>query len=491
MFEASHSFVFFDYLGVPYQVRPSRSQESTSGLPMHWLTCVGQSRSLLWLATDSGPAGRNAVGRLGRYWLADSTFFGHVALDAAAHTLLSRLGQGWDPAEEILDASGRRVASVWRDRQGSIFLPFDPGEVMLRFWSESYRAVGRSPLAEASHGAALRGYYLVRPALPRTVQLRLRRQFTRVQSRSSFPAWPVEDTLHNLYAWLMTLIAEFAGRPVPFLDPWPGNRTWALVLTHDVETAVGYRDMERLRSLERDRGYLSSWNFVGQRYPVDDGTLRALRDEGCEVGVHGLRHDGRDLASRRIMERRRPAMREFAERWGAIGFRSPATQRKWELMPRLGFSYDSSYADTDPYEPQPGGCCTYWPYFNQAMVELPMTLPQDHTIFFILQDSGPEIWLEKARHLRRRQGMALLVTHPDYAAGDRRVTDGYRRLLDTFQADETAWHALPCEVAAWWRDRDASTIRQDGDAWRVEGPAADRGQVRLAYPATSAPAGVD
>jgi hypothetical protein len=86
--------------------------------------------------------------------------------------------------------------------------------------------------------------------------------------------------------------------------------------------------------------------------------------------------------------------------------------------------------------------------------------------------------------------MALLVTHPDYA-GDRRVTDGYTRLLEEFQGDETAWHALPCEVAAWWRDRDASTIRPDGDAWCVEGPAAGRGQVRLAYPAISAPAGVD
>jgi hypothetical protein len=488
VFEASYPFVFFDHLRVPYQVRPSRSQESASGLPVHRLTCTGQSRSLLWLATDSGPGGRNAAGRLGRYWLRDCTFFGHVALDTAVHAMLSRLGQEWEPAGTILDASARRVASVWRDRRGSIFLPFDPGEVMWRFWSESYRAVGRSPLAEASRAAARRGYYLVRPALPRPVQLRLRRLFTRVQSQSSFPAWPVEDTLHNIYAWLMTLIAEFAGRPVPFIDPWPDNRTWALVLTHDVETAAGYRNMEQLRSLERDRGYRSSWNFVGQRYPVDDGGLRALRDEGCEVGVHGLRHDGRDLASRRIMERRLPAMREFAERWDAIGFRSPATQRKWELMPRLGFSYDSSYPDTDPYEPQAGGCCTYWPYFNQAMVELPMTLPQDHTIFLILQNSGPEIWLEKARHLRHRQGMALLVTHPDYA-DDRRVTDGYRRLLDAFRGDETAWHALPCEVAAWWRDRDASTIRRDGNAWRVEGPAADRGRVRLAYPATSAPAG--
>jgi len=123
------------------------------------------------------------------------------------------------------------------------------------------------------------------------------------------------------------------------------------------------------------------------------------------------------------------------------------------------------------------------------MVELPITLPQDHTIFFILQHSGPDIWLEKARFLRDRQGMALLLTHPDYAH-DRRVADGYRTLLEEFQHDDTAWRTVPREVAAWWRDRDASTIGRAGDAWRVEGPAAGRARLCLAYPGTSAPAGL-
>jgi len=483
VFEASHPFLFFDYLRVPYRVRPLRSRDRASGLPAHRLTALGQSRSLLWLDRDARPAGRSATGRLGRYRLRDSTFFGHVALDTNVPAVLRELEQEWEPAEAIFDADARHVASVWRDRQGSIFLPFDPGEVMWQFWSESYQAVGRSPLATVGRAAIVRGYYLARPALPRPVQLRLRRLFTRVQSRSSFPAWPVDDNLHNFYAWLITLIAEFAGRPVPFLDPWPDGRTWTLVLTHDVETVAGYRDIELLRSLERERGYRSSWNFVGQRYPVGDDRLRELRDEGCEVGVHGLRHDGRDLASRRLMEQRLPAMREFAERWDAIGFRSPATQRNWRLMPGLGFDYDSSYSDTDPYEPQPGGCCTYWPYFNQAMVELPMTLPQDHTMFSILQKPGAGIWLDKARHLRDRQGMVLVLTHPDYAR-DQRVADSYAGLLEAFRDDDTVWRALPAEVAAWWRDRDASTIRGDGDAWRVEGPASDRGRVRLAHPGT-------
>jgi len=266
---------------------------------------------------------------------------------------------------------------------------------------------------------------------------------------------------------------------VPFLDVWPGGRSWALVLTHDVETYAGYHNLDLLRGPERELGYRSSWNFVGLRYTVSDDMVRALQNEGCEVGVHGLRHDGRDLGSRRLMEKRLPAMREYAQRWNAAGFRSPATQRSWEFMPRLGFEYDSSYSDTDPYEPQPGGCCTYLPYFNERMVELPITLPQDHTLFTILQHSDADLWVRKAEHLRERHGMVLVLTHPDYAH-DPRLADGYKTLLDAFEGDETVWHALPRDVAAWWRQRAASTIRRNGDGWRIEGPASANGRVRFA-----------
>ena len=398
--------------------------------------------------------------------------------------MLHGLGHGWRPAEAVTGADDQPVAAVWRDDDGNVFLPFDPGEVMHYFWSEKYRGVGRSAMSATVRTVSLRSYYLARPLLPRALQLRLRRVFTRVQGKSSFPGWPIEDNLHNFYTWLFTLVTDLAGSPVPFLDLWPDGRSWALVLTHDVETDIGYRDMRLLRDLERERGYKSSWNFVPLRYRVGDDVVRALKDEGCEVGVHGLRHDGRDLGSRRMMERRLPAMRDYAKRWNAVGFRSPGTQRHWELMPMLGFDYDSSYTDTDPYEPQPGGCCTYLPYFNQEMVELPITMAQDHTLFAILQNPEASTWLQKAHLLRERRGMVLILTHPDYAH-DRRIVDGYRRLLDEFAGDDTVWHALPRDVATWWRNRAVSRICDGEDGWRIAGPAAADGRVRFATPVLS------
>jgi hypothetical protein len=489
VFAASHPFAFFDYFRVPYDVRPFPSAGvrigSTPGI--HQLRTAedgGQpARSLFWLSAQPHRAAAPAADGVGQYALQDFTFFGHVAPGGAVPTLLKDAEGAWRQAEPILAADGSPGSAIWRDSGGNVFLPFDPGEIMHNFWSEEYRNVRRSVLSAHCRAAALHGYYAVRPILPRPLQLRLRRSFTRVQARSSFPRWPHEDSLHDFYAWLFALVAQVADRPVPYLGEWPDGKSWALVLTHDVETDVGYRDMELLREPERERGYRSSWNFVGQRYTVDDATVRALHNEGCEIGIHGLRHDGRDL-SRGVVEQRLPAMREYAQRWGAVGFRSPATHREWELMPRLGFDYDTSYSDTDPYEPQPGGCCSYLPYFNQRMVELPITLPQDHTLFTILQYADGDIWLRKAEHVRGRRGMALILTHPDYA-GDQRLVEAYCRLLETFQTDDSVWRALPKEVAAWWRDRATSTIRAGRDGWSVEGPASARGQVRF-VPASAA-----
>jgi hypothetical protein len=470
MFECSHPFAFFDYFRVPYRV----TRRARRDLPGHAGRILAGDRCLVWLR-DGGSA-RGCVA--GRYTLAGMPLAGHVL---TAPPRLAGIGDGWRAGEPVLDEHGRQAASVWTDDAGSVFLPFDPGEVMSTLWSERYTRLGHA----VDHGAralAIRGYYLVRPLLPRRVQLRLRRAYARRQEAPAFPAWPVETGLHDLYDWLFATVTALAGAPVPWLSPWPDGRSWTLVLTHDVETAAGFADIDLLREPERAHGFRSSWNLVGERYRPDPDTLGRLRDEGCEIGVHGLRHDGRDLASRRMLTRRLAAMHRYAAEWGAVGFRSPATQRSWELMPLLGFDYDSSYTDTDPYEPQPGGCCTYLPFTNGDLVELPITLPQDHTLFEILQRQDGSVWLDKARAVRDRGGMVLVLAHPDYARNPH-MADAWRALLAEFAGDDTVWQALPREVAGWWRRRAASTLVADGDGWRIDGPAAGEGRIRYTTPA--------
>jgi hypothetical protein len=460
MFDASHPFAFFDYFRVPYDVVPGATDTATGTL-----TARTSGRKLHWY--------RGKDTRTGRFRIGDFNLAGRLYTGPAVPVP----GVGWRRTEEITDAGGQPVAAVQEDAQGNVFLPFDPGQVMAFLWSESYTTMGSARLTDALRKAMIKVYYAVRPLIPRPLQLRMRRTFAKHQAPPDFPAWPVEHGLQNCYDWLLDLAGKVAGEPVPWIDLWPEGKTWTMVLTHDVEHAGGRDDLELLRGPERERGYRSSWNFVPERYTTSDELVARLKADGCEVGVHGLRHDGRDIASRRLLEQRLPAMRSYADRWGAAGFRSPATQRRWELMPTMGFDYDSSYTDTDPYEPQPGGCCTYLPFFNEDLVELPITLPQDHTVFEILQHDDGKVWVSKAHEIRDRHGMVLVLVHPDYAH-DERLLGAWRQLLDEFEHDDTVWQALPREVAAWWRDRADSRLIHTADGWVLDGPAAERARIR-------------
>ena len=471
MFTSTERFAFFDYFRVPYSIDDSRADRDLApGIAR--LSASGAGRSSPVLYWCSVAAGRHRRSRACRFTLAGSTLACHLVRRPPSALRLGPTASPWQPAWHIRDSGGDVVASVWRDDRGNLFLPFDPGEVMSYLWSERYIRLGLKRWASTVRATMVRGYYAMRPLLPRHVQIRLRQGYAAHRDLPDFPAWPEEHSLHDFYDWLWERLEAVAGEPVPYLAPWPEGKEAAFVLTHDVETITGRDRIEALRGPERELGLRSSWNFVPLRYEVPEVLVRRLQEEGCEVGVHGLRHDGQDLASARKLRRRLPLMREYAERWEAVGFRSPATLRIWRLMPTLPFDYDSSYSDSAPYEPQPGGSCTYLPFSNGDLIELPMTLPMDHTLFEILGHSDGRIWQEKAEALRRRGGMILVLVHPDYAGSPGLLT-AWRELLERFAGDQSLWQPLPREVSTWWRSRAASHIELVEGTWQVRGPAAN------------------
>jgi hypothetical protein len=473
VFQATEQFPLFDYLRVPYERVPA----TTDG-PIATLTAgVGSTGGHLGWPSRSG-ADRAALLPRAHFELEGTPFFAALAPDEVARKWLHRNGRSWTRDLPITDAAGAHVASVWRASDGSVFLPFDPADAFLSYLSERYLSVGKRRTAAALSRGVRRAYYLARPALPRKLQIAMRRRFSEHQARTSFPRFPVEPAVHELSGLVVRLAAEVAGNPIPMLAPWPRPYSWALVLTHDVETKVGYDLVPEVCELERGAGFRSSWNFVPERdYEVESSALAALDSTGFEVGVHGLHHDGRDFDTRRHLQRRLPAMHRYAREWNAVGFRSPSTHRRWEWMSMLDFEYDSSYTDTAPYEPQPGGCCSWLPYrIGQRIVELPITMPQDHTLFEILGHEDETPWIEKATLLREHGGMALMLTHPDYMT-DGELLPSYRRFLERYAGDDSAWKPLPREAAAWWRRRADSHLELVDGEWTIVGPAREDGAV--------------
>ena len=472
MLFASGALGVLDELRVPYAISDAARYRDGWGC----LTAGAATRALHWYERQ----GEHDTARA-QWTVRGIPIVRGVASERAVAQHARALGGAWAPWPEleVVDSDGTRRTGAWRSQDGGTILPFDPAELLLSCRAERYRGIEAD--RPGSHEAlARRSYYRLRRLVPRPLQISARRIFSRIQARSTFPRWPVETALHDVCDLVLRCAADAAGEAIPYLAAWPAGHDWALVLTHDVETALGRDAIERVRAVECRAGLRSSWNLVPERYVVDDRLVEALVMAGCEVGVHGLRHDGRDLESLRTMRRRLPEMRRWAARWGAVGFRAPATHRVWDWMPMLGFDYDSSYPDTDPFEPISGGCCWWLPFFNEDMVELPITLPQDHTLFVILR-RDEAVWREKAEVLRRRGGMALLITHPDYLIDDARL-HAYERFLRAYRDDPTVWTALPREVSDWWRRRAATSVRYTNGDWQPDGPAASDAVVAFALP---------
>lgn len=296
-------------------------------------------------------------------------------------------------------------------------------------------------------------YYRLRRWIP--LVLRQRMQQNRNRSLPVGDAWYCQHDF--LQAWQRALEAELRDDPAPIIHPWPSGHSHAAIVTHDIESREGVARVDRLARIEEQLGFRSAWYFVPAKYKIDAGLLDDLRARGHEVGVHGYNHDGQLFSSRSAFQRRVPLINNVARQWQATGFRSPMMHRQLQWMQELDFDYDTSCFDIDPFQAMPGGVGGGWPFIVGRLVELPCTLPQDHTLFVTLEQDSTDIWRHKIELLRRLRGMIMCIIHPDYLTSPRHW-DRHRELLEMLLEAHDAWRCLPQQVAAWWRKRDQSHV---------------------------------
>lgn len=379
-------------------------------------------------------------------------------LDAGDWRLFTRPGSTVETRGEVIASfwpeAGEPLAVRFDPTTRDVIVPFSLAEAYTSFVSEAWREAGAP--RRLSPGQ-LRAYYAFKKAIPRRVQLAARRALIRAQGIPAFPAWPCDTSVSRLLRLYAACALRAAGlEEGSFTWFWPEGRHAAIILTHDVERDEGIRLALELADLEEAHGFRSSFNF-GSWYDIDPGVLRELRDRDFEIGMHGLTHDRQLFASRDSFEERLPELAKLAQRLGAVGFRSPATHRVFDWLAELPVDYDCTIPNSDPYEPQPGGCCSVWPFFVGPVVELPYTLPQDHTLLTLLRHRSPDLWLEQAAAIEASYGLIQCVSHPDPGyLGDADKRAIYAEFLRGMAERERVWRALPREASGWWREREAS-----------------------------------
>jgi peptidoglycan/xylan/chitin deacetylase (PgdA/CDA1 family) len=376
-----------------------------------------------------------------------------------------------DPAAAALEVTDRALIASWRDerwdaleRRAGRLSTRDPASwyecLIFERWKDDKDAGGLPSYA-------LKLYYQIKRFIPRSIQLNMRRRLVKRQGDQAFPAWPFETAGAELLRIAVAdSLLDRGVNAVQFPWFWPNGAKAAVTLTHDVESAAGLSRAAEIASWEERHGFRSSFNIVSDWYPINIDQVAHLADRGHEIGSHAIHHDRSLFSSRASFERQLPLLREAAEYFGAVGFRSPATHRVVEWIAELPFAYDCTMPHSDPYEPIPGGTAAPWPYFYGDVIELPYTAPQDHTLFNLLNHRDSSLWKQQLERLVSCNGLFQVVTHPDHEyLGRPMIGDAYRELLQTIARRDDVWIALPRDVAAWWRRRTQGlTPRANGKA---------------------------
>src|SRR6266567_46895 len=356
-------------------------------------------------------------------------------------------------------------------------------------------------------------YYSIKPLVPASMRMAIRRWFAFKKRKRVLDTWP---------------ILPGSEKPPKGWPGWPEGKQFALVLTHDVEGRCGLEACRHLMELELKLGFRSSFNFIPEgEYRVSGQLREELTRNGFEIGVHDLRHDGKLYRSRRSFTRKVTRINQYLKDWGAVGFRSGMMLHNLDWLHDLEVTYDASTFDTDPFEPQPDGVNTIFPFWvprpgaegqvssverreptssrhpangkdavpcvpdlasslgafgiqhhptrdmhdarrvpepstanlqRTGYVELPYTLAQDSTLFLLFGEGHPDSWFKTLDWIARHGGMALVNVHPDYIRFNGQKcrprtfpVEFYDRFLKYARQKygKSLWNPLPKEVAGF------------------------------------------
>jgi len=279
-----------------------------------------------------------------------------------------------------------------------------------------------------------------------------------------------------LRAIFLASLISVANVPIPLIGFWKRGKRFGAAVSHDVETGRGLNEgSKNMLSIEKDLGVRSTWNIVTNRYPLTRESLSPLAKSG-EIGAHDTDHDGRliflSLDSRtRRLRKCRETLEKMTEA-KVRGFRAPLLQHDKKLLEavgKAGYSCDSSVPSWELLSPtslKSHGVGTVFPLQLEEVIEVPVSLPQDHQLLRVRGLTPSEAGTRLAREadwISEVRGLCTLLVHPDYEFADQRNTEEYARILKHFSEDPSCQVMTLAGASDWWSHRQAAKLASSGN----------------------------
>jgi hypothetical protein len=367
--------------------------------------------------------------------------------------------------------------SVAKLSSGGISVPRLPSQLVDHLRLERYQTTSSSE--QFFHSL----YYRLRPFLPCWTRNLIHRAVAQWRLRSPFPSWPVDGTVEEILEFLIqSAIQSQGGGEIPFVWFWPEGHTAALMMTHDVEGKSGAIRCQQLMDLDDSIGLKAAFQLIPEGAYDFEGLLGRIRERGFETNIHDLGHDGSLYQNEAGFRQRVQKVNAYARKHGIQGFRSGSMYRRQDWFGLLNFQYDMSVPNAALLEPQMGGCCTVMPYFVGEILELPLTMVQDHGLLYILGERSIEFWKSQIELVYRHNGLISFIVHPDYLAKpeERRIYGELLAYIARLQEERGVWLAVPGEINRWWRQRSQMRLARGGNTWQVTGEGSERARVAYA-----------
>lgn len=356
--------------------------------------------------------------------------------------------------EMLYDYAGRS-ASIQKDDSPAEFILSDELSLLKLDVVKEYRKIVDSVLGAKSSAlyrflTSLPIRYDVAPKKIRDLVMRGKRDEGSLNYCDKLPL----DALRFILA---NAVERIWGKRLP-RKTWKG-KTSCYVVTHDVDTKQGLARAGPIKKMEERYDIESAWYVPTGHYLLNSGTVKDLANHG-EVGVHGVRHSGNliRMPNQKLYRLLFEAKQLLEKMSGSSvkGFRSPLLQHNSTILEQLkkaDYSYDSSIPTWEPKHPQtmsPFGVGTVFPLILNNLVEIPVSIVQDHQLLYVLGLTAKETlaeWFSLMTIIKEIGGCKVLLSHPEYELLDKTNVALYEEVLNFIASDKQAWIGTATQLA--------------------------------------------